>query len=230
DEQADAGAGRRRGRSARPVEELEDPLGLVAWEARAVVVDPEDDLVVGRFDVDGDGRAHTAVLRRVREEVANDLLDVGGIRDRGGEAGAQVQVERHARPAGALGADYGRQDPLDEHRLGADVALVLAEAGHRDDVLDEAVEALRFYDGVGEDLAARLLGQLFALAGEDFRAGEDRRDRRPELVREHADERVPDQLLAAGDRDVAEHDDRLGPRGAAAVLVVLAGDRVGADL
>ena len=93
----------------------------------------------------------------------------------------------------SLRADDDGQDPLDEDRLRADVALVLAEAGHRDDVLDEPVEPLGLDDDVGEDLAPRLVGQLVAVAGEDLRAGVDRRDRRPQLVRQDADERVPDQ-------------------------------------
>ena len=164
-----------------------------------------------RLDLRPGRSSRAAVLGGVREQVADDLLDVGRVGDRRRHARRDVELERHARPADLLGADDDGQEPLDEDRLGADLALVLAEAGHRDDVLDEAMEPLRLDDDVGEDLLARLRRQLVVLPGEDLGAGEDRRHRRPQLVRQDADERVPDRLALAVRGDVAEHDDRLDP-------------------
>ena len=153
--------------------------------------------------------SRAAVLRGVREQVPDDLFDIRRIRDRGRQPSRQVDVERHARPARLLRTDDGGEHPLDEDRLRPDLSLVLAEARHRDDVLDQPVEALRLDDDVGEDLATGFLRQLIVLAGEDLRAREDRRHRRSQLVRQDADERVPDGLALPGGRDVAEHDDRL---------------------
>ncbi len=55
-----------------------------------------------------------------------------------------------------LGSDHDGQEPLDQDGFRPDLALVLAEAGHGDDVLDEAMQPLRLDDDVGEDLLAGL--------------------------------------------------------------------------
>ena len=75
--------------------------------------------------------------------------------------------------------------------------------------------------------APRLLVERRCLAGEQLRAPEDRRDRRAQLVRQDADERLADGLAAARLGHVAHHDDRLLAGGREADPD---GDRVGRDL
>jgi hypothetical protein len=157
-----------------------------------------------------DGRPRAAVLGRVREEIADDLLDIGRIGRDGREAGRQGEHERNPWPAILLGRDDARQDALQEDRLRADVAALLLEAGHRHDVLDEAVEPFGFDDHVAEDLGP-CLGRQLGRPREDLGPGIDRRHRRSQLVRQDADERVADRLPPARLGDVAQHDDRLVP-------------------
>ena len=69
-------------------------------------------------------------------------------------AGAMSSRERHARPARLLRFDDARQQPLEQDRLPADVAGLLAEAVEGDDVLDEPLEPLGLLVDVAEDAAA----------------------------------------------------------------------------
>ena len=141
--------------------------------------------------------------------------------------GRDVESERDARPAPLLRLHHARQQPLEQHRLPADVAGVLTEPIERDNVLDEPLQALGLLVDVAEDAAPRLLVERRMLAGEQLRPAEDGRHRRPELVRQDPDERLADGLPSAGLGDVAQDHDRLLADGREADAD---GDRIGGDL
>src|SRR3990172_381374 len=93
-EQADPGAARLARRGWRPVVQLEEASGLVVREAGAVVEDPDADLIVLGPDDELDRRLAAAVLHGIGEEVADHLLDVGGIP--GDRRGGRLAVGREA--------------------------------------------------------------------------------------------------------------------------------------
>ena len=119
--------------------------------------------------------------------------------------------ELDAGPAFLLRGHHPRDDPLEQDGLTPEVRIRLAEPVQRDDVLDEALEPLRFLRDVVEDLAARRLVERCPRAQRP-RATVDRRDRRPELVREDPDEGLADRLALPLLGDVAKDQDRLATR------------------
>ena len=99
------------GGARRAIEQLEQPVGLVGREARAVVQDADDDLGSprpvlavphARLGDDRHGRPPAAVLGGIRQEVAHDLLDVGRIGDDRRQPRRHVGGERDAGPAALL--------------------------------------------------------------------------------------------------------------------------------
>ena len=115
-----------------------------------------DDLVGLRvgLDDDLDRGALPAVLGGVREQVADDLLEVRRVGHHGRQTGLDLDRERDTRPALLLRGDDRRHDPLEKDRFPAQVGVGLAEPTQRDDVLDQAFEPLGLVGDVGEDLAA----------------------------------------------------------------------------
>ena len=96
-------AGSRRG----AVEQVEQPLRLVRLDARAIVADAHRHLVVAGPDVhdDLDRRALPTVLGGVRQQVADDLLEVGRVGDDRRQPGGTSTANVDARPALLLRRD-----------------------------------------------------------------------------------------------------------------------------
>ena len=128
-------------------------------------------------------------------------------------------------PAALLRGQQGRQDALEQERLaGEGVRRPFFEAGQHQEVLDQSIEALGLGLDVLDQLGARRSGQVLT-PRQDLRAGQDRRHRRPELVREDAHERLARPSRLARGRDIANEEDR-----AARGRVGRADDREGAQL
>ncbi len=153
--------------------------------------------------------AGAAVLGGVGQEVADDLLDVGRVRRDGREPRHDVEGERDARPATLLRFDDARHQALEEHRLEAHLTRPLPETVERDHVLDQPLEPFGLGVDVLEDPALRLVVERRSLAGQELGATEDGRHRRPQLVRQDADERLADRLAATRLGHVAHHHDGL---------------------
>ena len=96
----------------------------------------------------------------------------------------------------------------------AQLAVIVTELVEGDHVLDQALESLRLGRDVDEDLVPGGGVEGGIRAGERLGAAVDRGERRPQLVRQHADEGLAHALPLPGRRDVAQDDDGLRPRGA----------------
>ncbi len=94
--QPDAGPRRLARRRRRPVEQVEHPVLGPRLEPRALVEDPDRDVLVVVVEHDPDPPPSCgAVLRRVRQQVAHDLLGVGVVaRDRPGSVGGISSSKR----------------------------------------------------------------------------------------------------------------------------------------
>ena len=74
--------------------------------------------------------------------------------------------------------------------LVSDIEAAALDAGEHEEILDQAVEAVRLAHDVLQEVVAGLRIHLAPAPGQHARAPEDRGDRRPELVRHDPDERV----------------------------------------
>ena len=67
-----------------------------------------------------------------------------------GRSACDLGLEGHARPTALLGHDHAREQALQEDRLRADVAGLVAEPIEGDDVLDKAMQPLGLLVDVAE--------------------------------------------------------------------------------
>ena len=97
---------------------------------------------------DDDAAVVRRVLRRVVEQVADDLLDVGRLAGDDRQVGLEIGLDRDRRQLASL----LRDDPLEEtarlDRLGLDLEPAALDATQDEQVLDEPMEAL----GLGSDV------------------------------------------------------------------------------
>jgi hypothetical protein len=179
DGEAHAGAGRAVGLGAAAVEALEDEGLLGGVDADALVGDADGDGGGALLGGDGDGGAGEGVLGGVFEEVADDLLQDGGV-------GADFEAFGDGDAEGVVffGPGAGFAGAVDEPADGdggeVHLDLLGVELRHLDGFGDEAVEAIALFVDDGE--------QLVGLGGRDA-AGEERSgcafdggERRAELV------------------------------------------------
>ena len=174
DRQPQAAGGAAVARAAD--EALEDALAQLGGHAGAVVLHGEDDVAVVGGDVGADARAVGRVADRVLHEVQRHPVElVAGAVDH-----RVVGVDGHVVAVGDR-AELGRD--LDHHatHVGRLVGLLAVGVGARQQqqVAHQAAHALR--------RAQRRLGRLAALAvehvGQQLEVGEDRGQRRAQLVR-----------------------------------------------
>jgi hypothetical protein len=100
------------------------------------------------------------------------------------------------------------------------------------EVLDEPVQPFRLGLDVVDD-RTDVGRERVGVPGKDLGSAVDGRDRRAQLVRQHADERLPQDLRVAARRHVAQHVDPAVVAGLADVIAVTRGsdrDRERADL
>ena len=109
------------------------------------------------------------------------------------------RVGRHEvvqRPAAGLGRDDTPGEVGDVDRLLGDRQVVPLEPAEDEQVLDDPEEAVGLRLDVRREIAGETLGVRIVTepAAEQPGPGEDRRDRRPQLVRDDADERLLELL------------------------------------
>ena len=107
-----------------------------------------------------------------------------------GSPGATTADDCGAEPDLPLALDDRRQDALEEDRLAADQFLAALDAGEHQQVLDQPVESFGLGRDVGDELARDRGIELLPAPEQDLAAAVDRGDRRSQLVRQDADERV----------------------------------------
>ena len=205
--QADA---RSRGPAARriaAVEQVEHPVLVAVDEPGTAIPHRDRHLVLARPTpgVDRD-RCPGAVLRRVGEEVAQDLLDVAVIARHGRQIALHDEVDASLGIPGGLLANDPVEDPLEEHRVVADQARAPIDVRDDDEVVDHPPEAIGLrahVGGEGSDRRRVALGRPV----EEHGCGVDRRDRGPQLVREHAHEGLPGLVRLALVVDIARDRD-----------------------
>ena len=177
-----------RHRRRRAVERLEHGVGLVRLDARPAVehLEPDRPVVVRPRD-DLGGHPVRRIAGHVGEQVAHDLGKRRVVREHGRQVGRDRQADAQAWGGLDLRRDDGREPVLERDRAdgqGRGAALVARDG---EQVLDEAVEALRLLlDGL-DDLDPHGLRDPVPLLAEHLRPEMDRRDRRAELVGQDLD-------------------------------------------
>ena len=205
-EQADARTAGHGASARRPVEELEQTVRLLATEAGAVIKDADDDVVRVFFGDHVDAFLESlAVAHGVGQQVAHDLFDVRRGRRGPPAGGPRRAASRASRASAPSGIDHGREQVLEKDRLVREVDDVALDAGHDQQVLDESNKSLRLGANVGDDLRR---GRVVKVARKKLAAAIDRRDRRSQLVRQDAHERVARCTRGAHVGDVAHDHDR----------------------
>ena len=132
------------------------------------------------------------VLGRVVQQVPHDLLDVARLAgdDR------QVTLEFGLHGDGRQLTRLVRDDPLEQsarfQRLRLDLQPATLDAAEHQQVLDEPMQPLRLRAHVLEQRHPRGVIVGPPGAGQDLGQPEDRRDRCPQLVADHVDERLPE--------------------------------------
>ena len=149
-----------------------------------------------------------AVFDRVAQQVPDDLADVAVVAAHGRQARRDDGRDVRPEPDRPLALDDRRQDPLEEDRLAADQLLAALDAGKDQQVLDQAVESLGLGRDVGDELARDRRIELLAAPEQDLAAAVDRGDRRPQLVRQDADEGVAQVVVLEPVGDVGQDGDR----------------------
>src|SRR5581483_11835474 len=196
-----AGGGRRA------EEPREDLRLLVGRDADAVVADDDTSTLAVALDADRHRAAGVGELHRVRDEVVEHLGDprpVGAHRrrrvDRDLDADAPVGGGRPRRLGRALGdvAEVDRSEgELDAPRL---------DLRDEQQILDERVQAV---GAAPDDVEVPLPGvaERVLLVEQHLEEARDRRERRPQLVRDRGDERVAHAVELAVRRHLAKRPD-----------------------
>ena len=172
------------------------------------------DVAVGLPCGDDDAAVVRRVLRRVVEQVADDLLDVGRLAGDDRQVGLEIRLDRDRRQLASL----LRDDPLEEtarlDRLRLDLEPATLDATQDEQVLDEPVEALGLGSDVLEQRHPRRLVVGSTRAGQDLGESHDRRDRCPQLMADDVDEGLPERPGAAllVEQPVAILEDPVGGR------------------
>ena len=191
DRQPEAGAAVAGGGGAGAVEGLEDPFALGLWDARAAVDEAQHDAAADVASPHRDGvavRVPVGVLQQVGER-ALELRGVGADRR---QVGVDRDLEGVARKVEVV--DRGPDDLLDRAPLRVGLGGVGFQAREVEQVVDQAREPARLdADGLGE-LAPLRVGQ--ARRAQRLGAGQDRGQRRAEIVRDRAQERGLDHVAA----------------------------------
>jgi hypothetical protein len=135
----------------------------------------------------------TRTRRRVLQQVGEGALELGGV----GADQRHVGVEREREGPGREGdvVDRREQDLLDRAPFHARLGRAGLQARHVEQVVDEARQALGLAGDVGHQLAV-LLGRQRGRV-ECARGGEDRRQRRAQVVRDRAQQRRLEVVGAA---------------------------------
>src|SRR5919198_2915186 len=210
DEQPDPGTGRLSGRIRRAREQLEELVRVVLGDADAFVEDPHDDLTVlgpGGHLNRGPG---LAVLRGIRQEIAQDLLDVRLLTEHEWEWSVDLEPELASRPARRLGLDGPTEDVGDDHRVARDLDPAALRPREYEQVLDQAIQPIGFGLDILDRLVADVRRQAVEPLAEHLAEPVDCRDRRSELMTDDADERFAERVCAALVRISARELD--GPR------------------
>ena len=117
------------------------------------------------------------------------------------------EVDRDLRPERLLALDELLDDPIEQDRPDAAEVAAALDARHRDEVLDHPLEPLGLRGDADEELVARLRVEPRPAAEQQLRPAVDRGDRRPELVRQHAQEAIADLVRLVAPGDVGDHGD-----------------------
>ena len=191
DRQPQPGAADGRGRRGTE-EPLEEPLDLVRRDADARVRHLEHGMVPLPIQPHRHGSSFRRELDRVGEKIADHLGQAPRIGEErqplGG--GAEPHLNALTVGGGAGRLDLGRDERDQVDLLALDGHPPGVEARDGEDVVHEAVQPCRV---AADDLeeAHLHLGQLAGLAVEhELEVADDRRERRPQLVGDRADELV----------------------------------------
>ena len=176
-------------------ERVEDPLALVRRHARAGVDDVDADGPVRRRELELDPAAVGRPAKRVGEEVGDDLQHAIPVGDDDGRLTVPVDPVVDLAPARLLGERAVRmvEDAAEVDLLVPDREPVRLELREVEDVPHETLEPVRL---CGHDLERRL--DLLRLADDALAHRLDmaanRRERRPQLVRDGHEERALELL------------------------------------
>jgi hypothetical protein len=193
DERTDPGAGKPTdGRGGR---QLEGSVQLVPSETRSAVEhgdrDPPGIGVGSNVDDERPVGLRLGVPDRAHDQVAARLLDVGRVTMDGRHVGLALTLDRDGpEPIDDL-PDRAVDRTLDKDRLVERIEDPTLEPRQHQQVLDQVIEPC----SLSADIAGQRLGGgsgEAGPAGEDRRAGVDRRDRRPQLMRQHLEECLAD--------------------------------------
>ena len=189
-------ADRRRRR--RAVEEREQLLDLGAGDPRAVVEHPDRDAVGVVVDLDLDGRAARRVLRGVREKVPQDLFDVRLLAaDHADQPGWRRIGQTNSCVGQRRASDAMTRSTRWTRWTGSWAIRRLRRSSRLRTRRSSTIRNSRSASASTSAASSSARGAVLELAAKEPRAGEDRRDRRPELVRDHADERLLELLRLA---------------------------------
>jgi hypothetical protein len=167
----------------------EEPRQVRVGEAAGPVDDPASDAVV--CEVDGDVELHPAdgPAADARNQVAQHVRQRLGIGC--GRRRRAIDVEHRVEAREAAGLESGHRIGAPDHRdrFACQEQRVVLESGQDEQVLDRTEEPPGLGVDVGGELATHR-GQQFLVAREHGGAGVDRRDRGPQLVRQHTHQGV----------------------------------------
>ena len=129
------------------------------------------------------------VLDRVVDEVDEHLVQLAGVGDDARDPLRHVQVERDVlRQVRPRRLDHGRRELGGVALLDRDGELVGVEPAGDEEVVDDRAEPVRLGGDHAEQLLADLRIELDVGAADRLRRAVDRRQRRPQLVRDGGDE------------------------------------------
>src|ERR671922_631414 len=173
------------------VELPEDPLQLAVRDPEALVADREPKSALPRLDADLDPPALGRVLHGVVDEVEEDLPDLVRIADDRGEPAGLRHGERDVVSCSQRGAHL--LDHLDDEPLGVDVLLLEpqpagVELVRQQDVPDDPRQPLALERDHFQQPVRRRHVEVDVAPAQRLRAAVDRRERRPQLVRDGGDE------------------------------------------
>ena len=211
DEQADAGARGGRRLRGRPVVQAEQPLGIVQIDARPVVTHPHEHLALAVLEADLDGRAGSAVLGRVGQQVAHDLGEVLLVRGDHLHRPARAHLDGDLGPQHLLPLHELPDDPVEQDRADAAELAATLDARHGHEVLDHPLQPFGLCGDADEELIPRLGIEASAAPEQQLGAAVDRGHRRAQLVRQDAEEPVADLVRLVAPGDVRDDRDLEGP-------------------
>jgi hypothetical protein len=201
----------------------------VQLDARAVVADADRDLIrLGPvLDDDIDRRALTAVLRRVRQEVADDLLEIGGV----GHDRRQARAISIAKttPGQRSSSDARTRGTIRCSRTGSRPRSVSASPNRLSATTSSTSRLRRSASSATSSRISRRVASSRLLSSRESTRAPPKivGDGRSQLVGQDADEGLANRLPLALLGDIAEHEDRLAARIALGRPV---GDRIGGKL